>query len=53
MIDIINRAQGTQTGFGEHWHTHNDDLDIIDKRTLRAVGQVVLAVVYREANGEF
>ena len=53
MIDIINRAQGTQTGFGKHWHTHNDDLDIIDKRTLRAVGQVVLAVIYREANGDF
>lgn len=53
MIDIINRTQGTQTGFGEHWHTHNDDLDVIDKRTLLAVGQVVLAVLYREANGEF
>ncbi|MCB0570177.1 MAG: M28 family peptidase [Phaeodactylibacter sp.] len=53
MIDIINRQPGTQTGFGEHWHTHNDDMDIIDPRTLRAVGQVVLAVVYREANGEF
>ncbi|NRA51414.1 MAG: M28 family peptidase [Phaeodactylibacter sp.] len=53
MIDIINRTPGTQTGFGEHWHTHDDDLDIIDKRTLRAVGQVVLAVLYREANGDF
>lgn len=53
MIDIINRQPGTQTGFGEHWHTHDDDMDIIDPRTLRAVGQVVLAVVYREANGEF
>lgn len=53
MIDIINRAQGTQTGFGAHWHTHDDDLGIIDKRTLRAVGQVVLAVLYREANGDF
>ncbi len=53
MIDIINRARGTQTGFGEHWHTHKDDMDIIDKRVLRAVGQVVLAVLYREANGDF
>lgn len=53
MIDIINRQDNTQTGFGEHWHTHDDDMDIIDRRTLRAVGQVVLAVVYREANGEF
>jgi glutaminyl-peptide cyclotransferase len=53
MIDIINRQPGTQTGFGEYWHTHNDDLDIIDKRTLRAVGQVMLAVIYRENSGEF
>lgn len=53
MIDIINRPMGTQTGFGEHWHTHSDNLDIIDKRTLRAVGQVVLAVLYREHNGDF
>ncbi|MCB0587995.1 MAG: M28 family peptidase [Phaeodactylibacter sp.] len=53
MIDIINRQTGTQTGFGEHWHTHDDNIDIIDPRTLRAVGQVMLAVVYREANGEF
>jgi Zn-dependent M28 family amino/carboxypeptidase len=52
-IDIINRPVGTQTGFGEHWHTHNDDLDVIDKRTLRAVGQVVLAVLYGEENGDF
>ena len=53
MIDIINRQPGTQTGFGEHWHTHNDNMDVIDRRTLRAVGQVLLAVVYREANGDF
>lgn len=53
MIDIINRPASSQTGFGEYWHTHDDDMDIIDKRTLRAVGQVVLAVVYREANGDF
>lgn len=53
MIDIINRAPGTQTGFGEHWHTHEDDMDIIDVRTLRAVGQVMLAILYREHNGTF
>ena len=53
MIDIINRQPATQSGFGEHWHTHNDNMDVIDRRTLRAVGQVMLAVVYREANGEF
>ncbi len=53
MIDIINRPVDTQTGFGDYWHTHEDDMDVIDRRTLRAVGQVVLAVLYREHNGDF
>ncbi len=52
MIDIIHKPASTPTGFGSHWHTHNDDIHIIDKRTLRAVGQLVLAVVYRENNGQ-
>lgn len=50
-IDIINRRKDTDTGFVAHWHTDDDNLDVIDKRTLRAAGQVVLAVVYREAGG--
>ena len=50
MIDIINR---TPSGFGPYWHTHNDNIKIIDKSTLRAVGQVMLAVIYREYNGTF
>ncbi|MDX1666384.1 MAG: M28 family peptidase [Saprospiraceae bacterium] len=51
MINIINRPVESETGFGPHWHTPEDDLDVIDARTLRAVGQVVLAVIYREAGG--
>ncbi len=53
MIDIINRPPESETGFGDHWHTLDDDIDVIDKRTLGAVGQVVLAVVYRENNRTF
>ena len=53
MIDIINKPAGSSTGFGAHWHTHDDDMDVIDRSTLRAVGQVLLAVVYREAGGSF
>ncbi len=52
MIDIINLpAESRNNSFGEHWHTHNDNLDVINKRTLGAVGQVVTAVIYREAGG--
>lgn len=53
MIDIINKPPGAEDGFDDYWHTHNDDLDIIDKNTLGSVGQVVTAVVYREAAGKF
>lgn len=50
MIDIINLPLDSQNrGFGDHWHTQKDNLEVIDSRTLRAVGQVVLAVIYREA----
>lgn len=45
-INIINKPLGSQTGFGPHWHTHGDDLEVIDQRTMKAVGQVVLAVIY-------
>lgn len=51
MIDIINQPKGSKTGFVPHWHTHNDNIDAIDKRSLRVVGQVVLAVIYRESDG--
>jgi len=53
MIDVINRPANTQTGFGHYWHTHDDDMDVINKATLRAVGQTVLAVLYRSSDGSF
>ena len=28
-----------------------NDINIIDKRTLKAVGQVVLATIYKESDG--
>ena len=52
-IDIINRPLNSKTGFGAYWHTHKDDMSVIDKNTLRAVGQTVLAVIYNESNGKF
>ncbi len=49
MIDIIhldNRANGSP--FFEHWHTQQDDLNTIDKNTLKAVGQTLLHVIYND-----
>ncbi len=51
MIDIINRPVTSETGFGHYWHTHKDDMSVIDKQTLKAVGQTVLNVLYKEAAG--
>jgi hypothetical protein len=49
-VDIIN-IPGTGNGsFGAYHHTHEDDIDIIDKRNLKSVGQVVLAVIYRTSD---
>jgi hypothetical protein len=47
FIDIIHLTMNSGSFF-PHWHTHGDNLDAIDKRTLKAVGQTVLAVVYQE-----
>jgi Zn-dependent M28 family amino/carboxypeptidase len=51
MVDIINRPEETQTGFVAHWHTPEDTLDKIDRITLKSVGQLLLAVIYREYAG--
>ncbi len=53
MIDIINRPDGSASGFGHYWHTQADNMDVIDKRTLRAVGQTLLAVLYHQSKGTF
>ncbi len=53
MIDIINYTPGEDNGFADHWHTHNDDISAINKRTLKAVGQVVTAAIYKESGNTF
>ena len=50
-IDIINLKKDGGQAFAPHWHTGDDNLDVIDKRTLKAAGQVVLATIFREAAG--
>ncbi len=46
-VDIVNTSPATLT-FAPHWHTHNDNMDIIDKNTLKAVGQTLLEVIFSE-----
>lgn len=50
MIDIIeyNFDAAPASSFGNYWHTHDDNMDIIDRATLKAVGQTILQVLYEE-----
>ena len=45
-IDIIQFQTDTETGFGDYWHTHNDDMRNIDRSTLDAVGRVLMEIIY-------
>ncbi|MEQ8926486.1 MAG: M28 family peptidase [Fulvivirga sp.] len=47
MIDIIP-MDPTDGSFGAFHHTHDDNMDIISKLTLKAVGETVLHVLYNE-----
>lgn len=44
-LDIIHYDARQNTGFGDFWHTHNDNMETIDKKTLKAVGGTVCQVV--------
>lgn len=50
-IDIINHPDDTY--FGKYWHTHNDNMSVIDKETLKAVGQTLLGVLHFENANAF
>jgi len=45
-IDIIRYEAPPTNRFGAHWHTHDDNMDIISKETLDAVGTTVLNFIY-------
>ena len=48
-IDIINHYPDCQqSSFGPTWHTVNDDMQHIDKNTLKAVGQTLTQLIYTE-----
>ncbi len=52
-IDIINLPTnpGANSSFGHYWHTHKDNMSVIDKHTLGAVGDVLVHVLYKNAAG--
>ena len=46
VIDIIDSDPNTISHFGKYWHTHQDNMNAIDRNTLKAVGQTVINVLY-------
>jgi glutaminyl-peptide cyclotransferase len=45
MIDIIEYDPSTPSNFNKHWHTQKDNLENIDKNTLKAVGQTLMQLI--------
>jgi hypothetical protein len=52
-IDIINLPTNPAANrrFGYYWHTHHDNMDIIGKHTLNAVGKTLLRTLYKHEKG--
>ena len=47
-IDIIAYDAMSSSGlFPNYWHTHNDNMSVIDKITLDAVGKTLLYTIYK------
>ncbi len=47
-IDIIDYDNDREKGFADSWHTKDDTIENIDPKTLKAVGQTLLEVIYSE-----
>ena len=47
-INIIHQDETTEHGFFPQWHTIEDNMDVIDPLTLRAVGETVVRVLWEE-----
>lgn len=53
MINIVStpNAGGSDTKlFGDHHHRHSDNLSVLDRDVLKAVGQVMATVIYQTYN---
>lgn len=46
MVDIVQ--YDNRNGFGSYHHTTNDNMSVINKRTLNVVGSTVMYVIYQE-----
>ncbi len=44
-LDVIHYDASSGGGFGDFWHTHDDNMSVINRNTLNAVGETVFKVV--------
>tara|TARA_B100001750_G_scaffold248552_1_gene281013 strand:+ start:8668 stop:9618 length:951 start_codon:yes stop_codon:yes gene_type:complete len=47
-LNIVEYDYRTKSKFNEHWHTHNDNMNIISQKTLQAVGETLINIIYNE-----
>lgn len=47
-IDIVPYDPNEEFSFDPYWHTLKDDMNNINRNTLKAVGQTVMGVIYNE-----
>jgi glutaminyl-peptide cyclotransferase len=48
MLNIIEYNPATKDFFPDYHHTHGDNINVIGKETLQAVGETVLYILYNE-----
>ena len=48
VVDLIHHDESSNSGFWTHWHTHEDNINNISKKSLKAVGQTLVEVIYSE-----
>ncbi len=47
-VDIIEFDPASDDYFGDYHHTLGDDMDLISRETLKAIGETVTHVIYQE-----
>ncbi len=52
MIDIISLHPENIYSFHHTWHTQQDNMEIIDKKVLKAVGETLMTALQSEAEGK-
>ncbi|MEL7834729.1 M28 family peptidase [Fodinibius sp. N2] len=51
-INIIHYSPSNNGAqFASYWHTHNDDMSIISKKTLNGVGEILVELIYNRIEG--